>query len=162
MKRNLLIVILALQSAWLLGTVFVQECALREGTVVLLETRPVDPRDLLRGDYVILNYNISTIATNLFSPALTNTLPYGQTVWVALASRGEFHEVVRASLVRFEPGEGEVASQRLALIMGWSVTSSVKAPVSHAASSPCKPSFPPRVARASSKCFWMVCRMQRR
>lgn len=55
MKRNLFILILALQSAWLLGTVFVQERALRAGVVILLETRPVDPRDLLRGDYLILN-----------------------------------------------------------------------------------------------------------
>lgn len=29
------------------------------GTEVLLKTVPVDPRDLLRGDYVILNYEIS-------------------------------------------------------------------------------------------------------
>ena len=108
MKLKLLILILALQSAWLLGTVFVQERALREGAVILLETRPADPRDLLRGDYVILNYKISTIAMNLFSPALTNTLPYGETVWVALAPRGEFHEIVRANLERFDPAAGEV------------------------------------------------------
>ena len=54
MKTRLLILVLALQCAWLLGTALVQERALREGTVIRLETRPVDPRDLLRGDYVIL------------------------------------------------------------------------------------------------------------
>ncbi len=107
MKLKLFILVLALQSAWLLGTVFVQERALREGTVILLETRPVDPRDLLRGDYVILNYKISTIPTNRFSPP-ADLLTYGQTVWVALASRGEFHEITRASLGRFDPGDGEV------------------------------------------------------
>ena len=32
---------------------------LREGSEVLLQTRPVDPRDFLRGDYVVLNYQIS-------------------------------------------------------------------------------------------------------
>ncbi|HEY5965599.1 MAG TPA: GDYXXLXY domain-containing protein, partial [Xanthobacteraceae bacterium] len=32
---------------------------LREGTEVLLQTRPVDPRDFLRGDYVVLSYDIS-------------------------------------------------------------------------------------------------------
>lgn len=36
---------------------------LRSGTEVLLKTAPVDPRDLLRGDYVILTYDISTIST---------------------------------------------------------------------------------------------------
>ncbi|MDI7863935.1 GDYXXLXY domain-containing protein [Rhizobiaceae bacterium n13] len=34
---------------------------LRSGTEILLKTVPVDPRDLLRGDYVVLNYEISTI-----------------------------------------------------------------------------------------------------
>jgi len=107
-KRNLFILVLALQSAWVLYTVATQERALRSGTTILLETRPVDPRDLLRGDYVILNYKISSIPTNLFSPPLTNTLPYGRPVWVALSPRGEFHELVRASTDCFEAGPGEV------------------------------------------------------
>jgi uncharacterized membrane-anchored protein len=34
---------------------------LREGTEVILQTRPVDPRDILRGDYVVLNYDISQL-----------------------------------------------------------------------------------------------------
>jgi uncharacterized membrane-anchored protein len=35
------------------------------GHRVLLETRPVDPRDLLRGDYVILDYKISDVPDGL-------------------------------------------------------------------------------------------------
>ena len=111
MKLKLLILILALQSAWLLGTVFVQERALREGAVILLETRPVDPRDLLRGDYVILNYKISTIPTSLFTAFPPDPMEYGRTVWVALTPRGEFHELIRASMERFEPGAGEILVQ---------------------------------------------------
>jgi uncharacterized membrane-anchored protein len=34
---------------------------LREGLEVTLQTRPVDPRDLLRGDYVTLAYDISQL-----------------------------------------------------------------------------------------------------
>jgi uncharacterized membrane-anchored protein len=34
---------------------------LRTGTEVMLQTRPVDPRDFLRGDYVVLGYDISTV-----------------------------------------------------------------------------------------------------
>jgi len=34
---------------------------LRNGAELVLKTVPVDPRDLLRGDYVILAYDISTI-----------------------------------------------------------------------------------------------------
>jgi uncharacterized membrane-anchored protein len=106
-KHLIFILVLALQCGWVLYTVAVQESALREGTPILLETRPVDPRDLLRGDYVILNYKISSVPTNLFSPPLT-ILTSGQTIWVALAPRGEFHEIVRASTDRFAAGSGEV------------------------------------------------------
>jgi uncharacterized membrane-anchored protein len=103
MKLKLLILILALQTAWILGTTFVQERALTNGKVVLLETRPVDPRDLLRGDYLILNYKISDVPLDLFLPPRTNGLPPGQTVYVALKPRGQFHEVVRASTEPIEP-----------------------------------------------------------
>ncbi|WP_439359389.1 GDYXXLXY domain-containing protein [Bradyrhizobium sp. DASA03007] len=34
---------------------------LREGREVTLQTQPVDPRDLLRGDYVVLRYEISQV-----------------------------------------------------------------------------------------------------
>jgi uncharacterized membrane-anchored protein len=34
---------------------------LREGTEVTLQARPIDPRDLLRGDYVVLGYDISQL-----------------------------------------------------------------------------------------------------
>lgn len=103
MKPKLLMLILALQTAWLLGTVAVQESALARGRVVLLETRPVDPRDLLRGDYLVLNYKISNVPTSLFAPPLSDRSPYGRTVWIALSPREEFHEIVRASLEKLEP-----------------------------------------------------------
>jgi uncharacterized membrane-anchored protein len=108
MKTKLLMLVLALQSAWILGTSLTQELALRHGQIVLLETRPVDPRDLLRGDYVTLGYKIGDVLTNLFTPALTGTLSSGQTVYVALAQRGGFHEVVRASLEPLVAGQGEI------------------------------------------------------
>lgn len=38
---------------------------LRSGTEVVLKTVPVDPRDLLRGDYVVLSYDVSRIPASL-------------------------------------------------------------------------------------------------
>jgi uncharacterized membrane-anchored protein len=108
MKLKLLFLVLALQTAWILGTTFVQERALAGGKVVLLETWPVDPRDLMRGDYVTLNYKISDVALGLFSPALTNGLVPGETVYVALEPRGQFHEVVLASTNQITPADGQV------------------------------------------------------
>ncbi|MCX6884160.1 MAG: GDYXXLXY domain-containing protein [Verrucomicrobiota bacterium] len=89
--------ILGLQTAWILGTSFVQERTLAQGQVVLLETRPVDPRDLLRGDYVTLGYSISTLPLSLFYPPLSEVPKAGQTVYVALEFRGDFYEAATAS-----------------------------------------------------------------
>jgi uncharacterized membrane-anchored protein len=102
MKRPLLAlaVILTLQVAWVLGTVAVQEHGLRSAPTVLLETQPVDPRDLLRGDYVILNYKISRIPLNLFQPPLADAPAPGTAVFVTLTPQGAYHEAASASLER--------------------------------------------------------------
>jgi uncharacterized membrane-anchored protein len=109
MKLKILILVLALQSAWLLGTVAVQEHALATGKIILLETRRVDPRDLLRGDYLILNYKISDVPVNLFSPPVKMDLPYGTKVFVALApGTNQFYEVTRAGTNEFAPAANEI------------------------------------------------------
>jgi uncharacterized membrane-anchored protein len=108
MKTKLLMLVLALQSAWILGTSFTQERALRVGQLILLETQPVDPRDLLRGDYVTLGYKIGDVPTYSFTPPITGALSSAQTVYVALIQLGEFHEVTRASLNPLVAAEGEV------------------------------------------------------
>lgn len=57
----LLAVVVLLQSAALVGMVALKHHTLVTGTPVLLRTEPVDPRSLFRGDYVILNYAISSL-----------------------------------------------------------------------------------------------------
>jgi len=50
---------------WLIiisGFVLTQQFTLLTGKEVLLKTVPVDPRYFLRGDYVILNYEIAQIS----------------------------------------------------------------------------------------------------
>jgi len=109
MKLKLFILVLALQTAWLLGTVAVQERALANGKIILLETRRVDPRDPLRGDYLILNYKISDVPVNLFSPPVKKDLPYGTKVFVALApGTNQFYEVTRAGTNEFAPSANEI------------------------------------------------------
>lgn len=49
------------------GFIAFKEFTLQTGDEILLKTRPVDPRDLFRGDYVILRYDISTINTDFLS-----------------------------------------------------------------------------------------------
>lgn len=55
------IILAALQSAILLYMVVTHALVLAHGTEVLLKAAPVDPRDLLRGEYVTLSYDISTV-----------------------------------------------------------------------------------------------------
>jgi len=108
MKLKLLALVLGLQTVWILGTTFVQERGLAVGKVILLETQPVDPRDLLRGDYITLNYKISNVALNAFTPPQTNPLPPGKTVYVALQQDGAFYTMAKASTEPISPEIGQV------------------------------------------------------
>ncbi len=59
---------LALVQIIFLGWMIVDRAAvLRDGREVLLKVEPVDPRDLLRGDYVILSYGISRIPLSMIA-----------------------------------------------------------------------------------------------
>jgi len=112
MKIKAFIIVLTLQSTLLLGLVAQQEFRLASPTTVLLETVPVDPRDLLRGDYVTLGYKISTLPNTLFSPPLSSgDAVIGKPVFVGLEKRGQFHEAVRASFDRPEPKPGQIILQ---------------------------------------------------
>lgn len=58
---------------------------LRNGAEVLLKVQPVDPRDLLRGDYVRLGYDISSVPAAQFVPAISGDIDYVERpVWVLL------------------------------------------------------------------------------
>lgn len=57
---------------------------LRSGEEIVLKTVPVDPRDVLRGDYVVLRYEISSAERDDQDPFLRA----GQAVYVALERQG--------------------------------------------------------------------------
>lgn len=60
-RIGLLALVVVLQTAGLMGMVGMKYRTLTTGTPVLLETEPIDPRSLFRGDYVRLNYAISRL-----------------------------------------------------------------------------------------------------
>ena len=80
--------------AWMIES---RASILRDGTEIVLETVPVDPRDLLRGDYVILSYPLSQIE----SAKISGTVPPSdgaKPVYVALVpGEGGRHVFSRAS-----------------------------------------------------------------
>jgi uncharacterized membrane-anchored protein len=59
--RKAVITILLIQTLLLIGMIGEKQWTLNTGTQVLLETQPIDPRSLFRGDYVRLNYVISRL-----------------------------------------------------------------------------------------------------
>lgn len=84
---------------------------LRNGKEVLLKTVPVDPRDLLRGDYVILSYDISWLAPELFKGGLPK-VPEEVTVFVRLARQSDgFWSASEASFTPLESTDGTVVLQ---------------------------------------------------
>ena len=72
-----------------------REWILHAGRTVWLRTAPVDPRDVMRGDYVRLDYDISRAGRRLWSDGLTNQSPP--------AEHPASHAQVYASL---RPGQG--------------------------------------------------------
>src|SRR3954469_22453727 len=65
----------------ILATVVQHAAILRSGQEARLEVVPVDPRDLFRGDYVVLTYRIGTVD---LPKDLTTPFTRGQQVFVTL------------------------------------------------------------------------------
>jgi len=80
----------------LLGLIGFNEVNLAFGKSVVLQTVPVDPRDLFRGDYVMLGYKISTLSN---IPGLWE-VDEGGKAYVHLEQRGDVWEAVEVSRER--------------------------------------------------------------
>jgi len=80
---------------------------LRTGTEVVLKTRAVDPRDLLRGDYVVLNYDISSVSTGDLKDTLAPRSNFFMYVKLAPTPDG-FHQAVSIHRDRVAVAAGEV------------------------------------------------------
>lgn len=100
MKRMLLYALLGLQILVLTGLYGYHASGLGAPTV-LLETVPVDPRDLLRGDYIILGYKIGVLPDKTPDG---ESWREGETVYVALRQNGAFWETDYIS--QYDPEEG--------------------------------------------------------
>jgi uncharacterized membrane-anchored protein len=84
-RRRLLIGVVAafvIQAGLLAAMVVDRALLLARGTEIRLPVVPVDPRDFLRGDYVILSYEISRLRSNPVEGG--QPLAVDQTVYVAV------------------------------------------------------------------------------
>lgn len=84
MHRNKFLLVLLLWLVIFGVFIFTKEHTLRTGDEVLLRTVPVDPRDMFRGDYVVLRYEISTVTAD------TSLFHAGQDVYVVLQQAGDY------------------------------------------------------------------------
>lgn len=109
-KRWLFAAAVLLQVLALLGIGARHTYTLQTGRTVTLETVPVDPWELFRGQYVSLNYKISQLE---FNQVPMNGAPYkrGQTVWVTLRQGEPYWTAVLVSDRRPETAGNEIALQ---------------------------------------------------
>jgi uncharacterized membrane-anchored protein len=68
-KHSIFLVAILILVGTLSFIIYTQESIVTKGNTIILKTRPVDPRDLFRGEYVILRYEIENDEMiNLFFP----------------------------------------------------------------------------------------------
>lgn len=106
MNKRIIVLLIAL--LWVIvtaGFIASKQAILKSGKAVLLETEPVDPRDLLRGDYVILSYKIS----NLHLDRIASEKKYfrrGEIVYVEVKPKGKYWEAASISAEKPAAGAG--------------------------------------------------------
>jgi uncharacterized membrane-anchored protein len=92
--KRLFVVVIVIQVVFLLGLVGYREATLIYGRTAVLQTVPVDPRDLFKGEYVTLRYEISTLRNDRKNPdpkkrtRLIGNFNEGDTAYVTLITVG--------------------------------------------------------------------------
>jgi uncharacterized membrane-anchored protein len=100
---------IGLQVVFFIGWASVEEARLGEGVgeSIVVRVTPVDPRDLLRGQFIRLAYEFSWPDSSFVAQSLPAA---GSTVWVVLRREGELHVPKEALAERPERlALGEVA-----------------------------------------------------
>jgi uncharacterized membrane-anchored protein len=82
-----ILIAVALQTAALAYMIVDRQTMLNSSRVVTLKVVPVDPRDIFRGDFVILNYDISRLDPTKIEG--DDKFGYGDKVLVTLVQSGE-------------------------------------------------------------------------
>lgn len=85
MRKTFIVIAVLLQILVLGYMAGEREHILRNGKIIYLRTAPIDPRDLFRGDYVRLNYEISNISARHLPRSDAAEITKGEKVYVNLA-----------------------------------------------------------------------------
>ncbi len=87
MKKLLIVLAIAFQVGAVAAIALHKEWVLRSGQTLVVQTAPIDPRDIFRGDYVRLDYLFSRLRASQIDPALRQRgLRKGERVYLAMAT----------------------------------------------------------------------------
>ena len=113
MRKSFVILAAILQLIVLAYMAGEREYILRNGKVIHLRTAPIDPRDMFRGDYVRLNYEISRIPfSRIKGVDHISELKKGDKIYVSLKEGPNgLYELVDAGLEK--PADGVYLAGRL-------------------------------------------------
>lgn len=81
----LLIAVALVQTAALFKIVYDKDQLLKTGREITMPVKPLDPRDIFRGDYVTLGYDISTLNTSQVPIGNFDNFPVGSAAYVTLS-----------------------------------------------------------------------------
>ena len=93
-RKVLMIIFVVLQILFLSGITFSYYMVDWYGKEIKLQTEPFDPRDIFQGDYVILNYTISTIPNSLWEGK--DPAEHGDVIYVVLKPVNQVYETAAA------------------------------------------------------------------
>lgn len=116
----------AVQLMVLLGMIGRHSFTLATGTEVVLKSEPFDPWDPLKGEYVRLRYNVSTVPIPL---AEGEEPPYerGDAVWLLLQKGEPYWTVAGIGKERSRPGPDQVSVRaRVDWVQWWSAPTEPK------------------------------------
>jgi uncharacterized membrane-anchored protein len=102
-----ILIVVALQTLALAYMIYDRQAMLNAARTVTLKVVPVDPRDIFRGDYVILSYDISRLDLSAIDG--DNTFEYNDTVFVTLVPNGATWKVVAIAREKPVAVQGGVA-----------------------------------------------------
>lgn len=99
------VLVVVLQAGILISFKYIRQSILDTGRHLVVQTAPVDPRDLFRGDYVQLNYPFSSLHGDPKDPQLA-PLETRHTIYVKLTRLADPKASVENLARRFEPTRG--------------------------------------------------------
>jgi uncharacterized membrane-anchored protein len=105
-EPKILLVTAAAQLVILVGMIALRAIPLVTGQTILVRVQPVDPRDLFRGDYVILSYDFSRISEQAIEGLKENERRWskleGRTVYVPLVrdTNGVHYRAEKTTVVK--------------------------------------------------------------